>query len=380
MKLRTLTIGSLCTGYGGLDMAAIAVFNGKLTWCADNDKHVATILAARYPSVPSLGDLTQLHWGQVPPVDIICAGFPCQDISFSGKGLGIAKGERSGIWRNIVTGIRHLRPQLIIVENVAAIRRRGLNRVLGDLAQVGYDSVWTSLRASDVGAAHRRERVFILGYLPEAKDLLLAAYARSQRWVGRSTHREAPSGWSPSRPQRLGDLAVAAAFSRRNWDGRERPSSIGEIVWGRYAAAIRRWEAHTGRLAPYPVEIGTKGQPRLSPAFSEWLMGLPKGFVTDLPLPYSAQHRALGNGVVPHQAVRALWKLVEVFAQTVLQRSDAPNELTNLNGEPSYGTRPTFSTKGGRTKDQARGRAVTRSSEDQRRHCRSLARWQHDRP
>jgi DNA (cytosine-5)-methyltransferase 1 len=316
MKTRSLKIGSLCTGYGGLDMAVMAVFGGKLTWCADNDKHVSTILTARFPNVPNLGDLTGLDWHQVEPVDIICAGFPCQDISYSGKGAGIEKGERSGVWRNIVEGIRVLRPKIIVVENVAAIRRRGNDKVLGDLAQSGYDSVWTSLRASDVGAAHRRERVFILGYVPEAKDILLAAHTRSQRWVGRSTHREAPSRWSPSRPLRLGDLAVAAAFSRRNSGGRERPSSVGEIAWGRYTAAIRRWEALTGREAPHPVEAGTRGQPRLSPVFSEWLMGLPRGFVTDLSLPYGAQHRALGNGVVPHQAVRALWQLVEVFART----------------------------------------------------------------
>jgi DNA (cytosine-5)-methyltransferase 1 len=145
-------LASLCTGYGGLDMAAMAVFGGRLVWCADNDKHVSAILAARYPGVPNLGDLTQLDWSQVDSVDIICAGFPCQDISFSGKGLGIEKGARSGIWKNIVEGIRYLRPQLIFVENVSAIRSRGIGRVLRDLAKSGYDSIWTSVRASDVGA------------------------------------------------------------------------------------------------------------------------------------------------------------------------------------------------------------------------------------
>ncbi|HEV2403354.1 MAG TPA: DNA cytosine methyltransferase, partial [Candidatus Saccharimonadales bacterium] len=145
VRTTAVSIGSLCTGYGGLDMAAQAVFQGKLSWCCDNDKHVATILAARYPNVPNLGDLTALDWSQVEPVDIICAGFPCQDISYSGKGLGIEKGERSGIWKNIVHGICCLRPRLIFVENVAAIRKRGLDRVLGDLAELGYDAVWTSL-------------------------------------------------------------------------------------------------------------------------------------------------------------------------------------------------------------------------------------------
>lgn len=302
-------IGSLCTGYGGLDIAALAVFGGTLAWCADNDKHVSTILAARYPDVPNLGDLTALTWSEVTPVDIICAGFPCQDISFSGRGAGIEKGVRSGIWRNIVTGIRTLRPTLIVVENVAAIRSRGLNRVLGDLATLGYDASWTSIRASDVGAAHRRERVFILAYRPDRKGVLATAYARGERWQRRAVSHQAPRGRTPSGPIRLGDIAVGVTGERPPAT-RTRVTRASAIAWQQYEAAIRRWELLTGRSAPYPVERGTRGQPRLAAAFSEWLMGLPKGFVTDLGLPYSAQHRALGNGVVPQQAVEALWRLV----------------------------------------------------------------------
>ncbi|MGD0560565.1 MAG: DNA cytosine methyltransferase, partial [Streptosporangiaceae bacterium] len=109
------------------------MFGGTLAWCADNDKHISTILAARYPDTPNLGDLTSFNWHEVPLVDILCAGFPCQDISFSGRGAGIEKGAHSGIWKNIVSGIRELQPTIIVVENVAAIRSRGLGRVLGDL-------------------------------------------------------------------------------------------------------------------------------------------------------------------------------------------------------------------------------------------------------
>jgi DNA (cytosine-5)-methyltransferase 1 len=310
---REVRIGSLCTGYGGLDIAALAVFGGSLAWCADNDKHVSTTLAARYPDVPNLGDLTLLNWREVPVVDVLCAGFPCQDISFSGRGAGIEKGVRSGIWKNIVTGIRELRPAVIVVENVDAIRGRGLNRVLGDVAEIGYDASWTSLRASDVGAAHRRERVFILAYEQgsEATDILAAAYARSQRWERWAASGQAQSRRAPGGPVRPGDLTLAGTVERLQ-RGRGGVSSVGEIAWGRYEAAIRRWEALTGRQAPYPVERGTRGQPRLAAAFTEWLMGLPKGFVTELGLPYSAQHRALGNGVVPQQAVVALWQLAEM--------------------------------------------------------------------
>ena len=317
---KNLRIGSLCTGYGGLDVAALAVFGGSLAWCADNDRHVATILRAHYPDVPNLGDVTALDWHTVPTVDILCAGFPCQDISYSGKGLGIGKGVRSGIWKNIVQGIRIVRPTVIVVENVAAIRSRGLGRVLGDMATLGYDASWTSVRAGDIGAAHRRERVFMLAYKhsDEANDMLTAAYTRGQRWQRRTTDSQTPS-WQPSGGSiRPGDLAVAAPTKQTSI------SSSGDIAWGKYEAAIRRWEGVTERPAPYPIEPGTRGQPRLAAVFSEWLMALPKGFVTDLGLPYSAQHRVLGNGVVPQQAVAALWQLVAMVQETAQQQDKGP--------------------------------------------------------
>jgi DNA (cytosine-5)-methyltransferase 1 len=85
-----IKIGSLCTGYGGLDIAVQAALGGKHAWCADNDRHVSKILAARLPGVPNLGDLKGLDWTRLPPVDVLCAGFPCQDISYAGRGAGIA--------------------------------------------------------------------------------------------------------------------------------------------------------------------------------------------------------------------------------------------------------------------------------------------------
>src|SRR5579859_3998689 len=233
MKPRNIRIGSLCTGYGGLDMAVMAVFGGQLAWCADNDKHVATILAARLPDVPNLGDLTKLDWKQVEAVDILCAGFPCQDISSAGKGAGIEKGARSGIWKNITQGIGYLRPKLVIVENVSAIRYRGLDHVLGDLAQIGYDAVWTSLRASDVGAVHQRERVFILGYAKEGETLLAASYALCQR-KPRWTISGQPDSSRPSGPA-LGPGGLALPRT-------DRATSAYDFEWGCYEPAIRRWE------------------------------------------------------------------------------------------------------------------------------------------
>jgi DNA (cytosine-5)-methyltransferase 1 len=300
-----LRIGSTCTGYGGLDMAISAVLGGQLVWCADNDRHISTLLAARYPGVPNLGDLTTIAWQSVEPVDIISAGFPCQDISYSGLGAGIEKGVRSGIWKNIAEGIRILRPKLVFVENVAGIKRRGLDRVLGDLAQLGYYTVWATVRASDVGAPHRRERVFILAYRRGGKALLAAAYARCQRLSGRPGAREAAGRWPSGRPERPRAGAVPNA-----------QLSHEDESWGQFSEAIRRWEMVTGRPVPEPSERGSRGQPRLSPRLSEWLVGVPPGWVTGLGLPYTAQHRAIGNGVVPQQATAALQLLVDLVLRS----------------------------------------------------------------
>ncbi|NUT52791.1 MAG: DNA cytosine methyltransferase [Saccharothrix sp.] len=163
-------VGSLCTGYGGLDLGVLAALGGgRIAWVADPDPHITRILDARTPGIPNLGDLRHIDWAAVEPVDVLVTGFPCQDISAAGKRAGIEKGSRSGLWADIVAGVRVLRPALVVVENVAALRWAGggLHRVLGDLAEAGYDALWRSVRAADVGAAHRRERVFLLAWLRE---------------------------------------------------------------------------------------------------------------------------------------------------------------------------------------------------------------------
>lgn len=87
---RMVRLGSLCTGYGGLDTAVQKVFGATLAWVADPDRHISKLLAARFPDVPNLGDISRIDWRQIEPIDALCAGFPCQDISFAGRGAGIA--------------------------------------------------------------------------------------------------------------------------------------------------------------------------------------------------------------------------------------------------------------------------------------------------
>lgn len=115
-------IGSLCSGYGGLDLGVIGAVGGHVVWHADNDPAAAKVLAARWPGTPNLGDITALDWRTVPPVDILCGGFPCQDLSTAGLQAGLVDGEtRSGLWGEIARAIAVLRPRLVIIENVRGL-------------------------------------------------------------------------------------------------------------------------------------------------------------------------------------------------------------------------------------------------------------------
>ncbi|MCW3818615.1 DNA (cytosine-5-)-methyltransferase [Micromonospora sp. DR5-3] len=156
-----MRIGSLCTGYGGLDLAVELVLGGRLAWYAEVDRHARTVLEHHWPGVRNLGDIRTVDWTRIEPVDVLTAGFPCQDISNAGKRAGIT-GIHSSLWTSVVDAVRALRPPLVFVENVAALLRRGFDVVAADLAALGYDTSWTCLRASDIGAPHRRDRLFLL--------------------------------------------------------------------------------------------------------------------------------------------------------------------------------------------------------------------------
>lgn len=341
----------MCTGYGGLDLAVQAVYGGDMGWCADNDAHATVLLHRRFPGVPNVGDLTAVDWRQVPAVDIVTAGFPCQDISYAGAGAGIRKGTRSGLWLTIADALRLLRPRLVLLENVAALRTRGLPAVLGDLAALGYDTAWMCLRAADIGAPHRRDRIFIAAAHPAGPrvprvDLppaaqegrasgepvrcgLCASAAHSQclqRQRRRTSdllagpqnppathprdaaqHRRTSPAHTPGqrRDQRQPQPARLQRRPHPALDGTEPPDRQAAVDWGAYETAIRHWENILRRPAPQPTETGTRGQPRLNAHFVEWMMGLPTGWVTDLPLTRTAQMRLLGNGVIPQQAITA---------------------------------------------------------------------------
>jgi len=155
-----MKIGSLCTGYGGLDLAVEAHFNAKTIWCSEYDKHASKIIEKRFPDIPNYGDLTKIDWAKVPAVDIITAGYPCQPFSQAGKRKG-TEDERH-LFPYILEGVRYLRPKFAIFENVRGHLTLGFDSVLRDLASIGYDAKWGVVRASEVGAPHQRARLYII--------------------------------------------------------------------------------------------------------------------------------------------------------------------------------------------------------------------------
>lgn len=153
-------IGSLFSGAGGLDLAVEQFFGGRTVWHCETDPHASKVLAHRWFGVPNLGNVTAVDWSAVEPVDILCGGYPCQPFSMAGQRKGTD--DERHLWPFFAEAIRRLRPSIVVLENVAGHRSIGFDSVLWDLAVMRYDAQWCSVRASDVGAPHRRERLFVL--------------------------------------------------------------------------------------------------------------------------------------------------------------------------------------------------------------------------
>lgn len=158
-----MKVGSLFAGIGGFDLG-LERAGFKITWQVEIDPYCQRVLAKHWPHVQRYGDIRAIDWATVPRIDMLCGGFPCQDLSFAGKRAGI-DGERSGLWSEYVRAIRALRPRYILVENVPGLlTNEYMGRVLGDLAASGYDAEWDCLPASAFGAPHRRDRVWVVAY------------------------------------------------------------------------------------------------------------------------------------------------------------------------------------------------------------------------
>lgn len=186
-----MTIGSLFSGIGGLELGLERAGLGPVLWQAEVDPFCRGVLARHWPGAARFSDVREVSSATAQPVRLVCGGFPCQDVSVAGKQRGIAEGTRSVLWSEYARILAELRPELAVIENVPGLRGRGLRRVLADLAGIGLDATWTTLGAFEVGAPHRRDRLFIVAADPDRFDVRIIAERIEARRLDVRAGREA---------------------------------------------------------------------------------------------------------------------------------------------------------------------------------------------
>ena len=283
-----LTFGSLFAGIGGFDLG-LERAGMRCVWQVENDPYAIRVLEKHWPAVRRWPDVRTFpptqDWNAFctwPYADLICGGFPCQDISNAGRRVGI-HGERSGLWRDFARIVGVVRPRFVLVENSAALLGRGIGDVLADLARFGYDAEWDCLPCAAFGALHIRNRVFLLAYPNE----------RFQT-IGR--HREV------GREQREESVEKAAGKTARGF------------AWNNVHDSYRR-----RRGTPQETVFAGRGGIELS----DWWASEPgvgrvvDGLSAGLDATRRNRCRCLGNAVVPQVAEWLGRRILEIEALIV---------------------------------------------------------------
>ena len=342
---RPMRLGSLCTGIGGLEHGlTLAGLDTDTVFVSDIDKGACAWLEANMPNTPNLGDFTELN--ELPEVDILTAGFPCQPVSNAGLRAGI--NDERWLFDDItrLVGRMGSRPY-VFLENVPGLltanNGNAMARVVHGLAGIGYHITYGTLSASAVGAPHRRlrwwglafhadsvagptagERTDRTGRKPEVygtntglvRDVADALGAgQQQSWTqtdqtgrGRSAGRSggvAADADSFAAGRNSGATLSSQEQARRQPHSGDRPrNGDRRAEFGQYADAVHQWGCLLGRTAPHPTING-----RLAPPFVEWMMGYPEGWVTDTLTSRRQALHALGNAVVPQCAAAAFQQL-----------------------------------------------------------------------
>ena len=198
---RKLRVLDLFSGIGGFSLGLERTGGFETVAFCEIDPFCRRVLAKHWPHVRQFEDVTKLKGEDVGPVDVICGGFPCQDVSSAGRKVGLS-GKRSGLWSEYARLILELRPAYVIVENVAALLNRGAANVCADVAAIGYDCEWHCISASAMGAPHHRDRFWLVAYPDDRSEPAFAKHdeARGMPAIGRdhaanTERRQRPLGW-----------------------------------------------------------------------------------------------------------------------------------------------------------------------------------------
>jgi DNA (cytosine-5)-methyltransferase 1 len=317
-----MTAISLCSGVKALDKAVHQLTGAETVVYAESDPWAAQVMAGLLPEVENLGRINFVHWERAarryPNVRTLVAGWPCQGISNNGHRLGLDD-PRSGLWRNVAQAVDAFRPDEVFLENVAALKRRGLDVVGDHLNRLGYDLYWTITHASSIGAPMTRAR--FLGYVIPGAGVTVEVAAPAATvepvpvLLPTPKATDGPNG-GPNQRDGAGNYYLPGVAVRLDSDWRV--PETGQD----FGPAIRRWERVLGRPAPSPTSPSPVARPRgalrFCPRFAEWVMGLDDGLITShVDMPRPEQIKRAGNSVVTVQAVAAYQALRAAAAQAL---------------------------------------------------------------
>ena len=309
-----VTIGSLFSGIGGLESGLEHATGARTLWQVERESFCRDVLARHWPDAVRHDDVRTVG-AELAPVDIICGGFPCQDVSLAGKRAGFA-GERSSLWREYRRLVALLQPRFVFAENVPGLLTarggRDFAEVLGDLAALGFDAEWATFRASDVGAPHRRERLFLLAYRVSGGCDGVENGASRDILDGSTPRREEGADRAANGGQ-IGGLADSASLG-----GREPQHEALSLARSGEAWAGARGRSGGGAVAG--MGHGADGLPagvaRRDPDAHRWPAGRGEAQHEGEPARTSkhvpqraAKLKALGNAVVRQQAALA-WRVL----------------------------------------------------------------------
>lgn len=341
---------SLFSGVGGLDLGWELATGGRVVGYCERDAYAASVLLGRMedeamePAPVWAGDIQELDVAPFHGVGWVIGGFPCQDISVAGKGEGI-EGERSGLWGELLRAYRDSGARYLFAENVSVLTLRGLDRVLHDLAEIGADAEWLCLRASSVGAPHRRERCFILADTGCSALRHEPGRRRGQDRPGPTGPRDAGEAVADSNREGRGRLqepglwragvhdadrcgkvmadttcrdglrqaSGASGYAAQCEQGLGQSRGAGLEVGAPFAGNGGEEFAPVIRAGDFPGGPGSDWGsilPHLHPAIEPGLHVLADGASVVVDASRADQLRCCGNGVVPLQAATALVELL----------------------------------------------------------------------
>ena len=250
----SLTVGSLFTGIGGLDLG-LEWAGLRIVWQCESNAYCRAVLAQHWPDLPCYPDARSLPY-DVPAVDLLCGGFPCQPVSLAGPGLGTD--DERWLWPDFARALRLLRPRYALLENVPGLTARGMGDVLGALAALGYGAQWGCVPAAAVGAPHLRWRIFILAYA-DASGWRGRGRDVGARWWFESAHGGATLAYTDGVGcARRSDVPTPARQAGRNAAERDNPwateSGLGRVANG-IPHRVDRLRALGNAVVPQVAEL-----------------------------------------------------------------------------------------------------------------------------